>query len=247
MRAIIIDDEEPAREGLRNLLRRFFSEIKIVGEADSVSSGVSLLNTTETDIAFLDINLFDGSGFNILEQLDSINFHVIFVTAYDNYAIKAFKVSALDYILKPIDYDDLVNAVIKVKKKRTLSLDTHLKQSVTNFSQNKIQKKLSIIENDGIRFVLISDIIRCQADDNYTKIYLMDGDKIISSKTLKEYDSILVDFGFFRVHRSHLVNLKQIKKILKKNGTQVLMVNNDLIEVSRRKKDTLTKELMLMH
>lgn len=244
IRAVIIDDERPAREYLNNIIEKYFFDIKVIAEADTVTSAIDVLSKYEVDLVFLDINLSDGSGFNILEELENINFYVIFITAFNNYAIRAFKVNALDYILKPINIEELKNALFNAKKRLDQDKNELIKKSLDNLRLDGQNTRLAIQENNGVHFVTINEITRCKADDNYTEFHLKGGGLVISSRTLKEYSAILEEHGFFRIHRSHLVNLKQIKKILRNRGTQVEMKNGDLLEVSRRKKEELNQKVM---
>ena len=245
MKTVIIDDEKPAREYLNSLIKKYFNDqINVIGEADSVSAGIEILSKLEVDLVFLDINLFDGSGFNILEEIKQINFQVIFITAYNDYAIRAFRVNALDYILKPINIDDLRSAIQKAKQNFNEGQNKTIIEALVNLQLEQKNRRIAIHENDGIRFVNISQIVRCKSDNNYTEIYLADGEKIISSKTLKDYCMMLEDQGFFRIHQSHLVRLSYIKKILKRDGVQVELENGDILDVSRRKKEALSQKLL---
>jgi two-component system LytT family response regulator len=244
VKVVIVDDEKPARENLKTILNRCFPEINIVGEADAVASGVKLLSTVKTDLVFLDINLFDGSGFNVLQELDQIDFQVIFVTAYSQFALRAFRVNALDYILKPINVAELKDAVNRAISSMDSYSPNNLQTIVDSNESIFKNQRLAVKENDGIRFVDIATIMRCQSDNNYTEIYLVDGKKILSSKTLKEYSEILEDFDFLRIHQSHLVNAKKITRILKKDGLFVELDNGEILQVSRRKKDELYRKMI---
>ncbi|NOQ72581.1 MAG: response regulator [Crocinitomix sp.] len=243
MKIVIIDDEKPARENLKTILNQFFPTLDVIGEADSVANGVELLSQVKADLVFLDINLFDGSGFNILQELEEIDFQVIFVTAYSQFAIRAFRVNALDYILKPINVDELKIAVNKAITSEMSNAPSPIQTIVASKTGIFKNERLAIKENDGIRFVDITSILRCKSDNNYTEIHLLDGKKIISSKTLKDYSQILEDFDFLRIHQSHLVNTKKIKRIIKKDGLFVEMDNGELLQVSRRKKDDLYRKM----
>ena len=237
MKVVIIDDELPSRENLSNTLATDFPELEIVGEAYSVDSGVDLLSNCEVDLVFLDIDLGSGTGFNILEKLEEINFQIVFVTAYNDYAIRAFKVNALDYILKPINDIELAVAIEKAKENKIKTGSKMIKEINLNIND----QSLGVKEKGGIRFIKVLNIIRCKADKNYTEIYLDSKERIVSSKSLKEYAKILESYGFFRIHQSHLVNLKKVKRILREDGIYVQLENNDLLQVSRRKKDALFK------
>lgn len=239
-RAVVIDDEKHARESLKTILKMNWPQIQVVAEADSVESGVLVVNEINPEVVFLDINLSDGSGFNVLEQLKQIDFQLIFVTAYNNFAIQAFKVNALDYILKPINMEDLSHAISRLEREEAKINKSTLQEITQNwFNRNGQGSKIAIREFDGVRYIDISKILRCQSHNNYTEIYLLQGEKIMTSRTLKEYDSILENHGFFRIYQSHLVNLSHLKKIVNKDGLFVEMDNGDLLELSRGKRDAL--------
>lgn len=235
IKTALIDDELLARQNLTGILNRFFPEIELVNEADSVKSGIEMLMTEQVDLVFLDINLADGSGFKILEHFKHRDFHVIFLTAYDDFAIEAFGVEAVDYLLKPINLTQLKNSLEKVKKRK--------QQDEKRKTSEAKPYKLAINENESIHFIDVKDILRCKSDDNYTEIYLQDGTRILSARTLKEYSGILERFGFVRVHQSHLINLSQIVQVKKDDGWFAVMKNGDKISVSRRKKEHLFQEL----
>lgn len=235
MDIVIIDDEIDARENLSSTLISLCDDINIMAEADSVSSGIALLTRIKPDLVFLDIDLTDGSGFNILEQLPDITFKIVFVTAYNNYAIKAFKVNALDYILKPIDDQELINAVEKARQQQP---NPHSKAILKHIDITSNPELLSIREQGSIRFIKIDQIIHCQSDKNYTELHLTTGERIVSSRSLKAYTEILELYHFFRVHQSHLVNLKQIKRIDKQEGYAELL-NGTIVAISRRKREPL--------
>lgn len=236
IRTIIVDDEKLARENLRALLGNIAPEVQIIGEANSVETAIDLIWNSNVDLVFLDIDLTDGSGFNVLEKVESNKFHVIFTTAFSEFALQAFRVNAVDYILKPIDRKELLTALQRVKERTLVTAGPQSQE--TNETH-----KLAINEGDGVRFVSVKDIMRCKSDDNYTEVFLDDGKRIVSSKTLKEYQKTLEPLGFVRVHQSHLVNLKKIAKVARQDGFFIVMENTDLIPVSRRKKDELFDRL----
>lgn len=245
IKCVIIDDEKRARIMLRNMISEIDDSIEIIGEADNVESGIKLAESNDFDIMFLDIKMPDGTGFNLLEGLKKRNFKVIFTTAFDQFAIKAIKYSALDYLLKPIDSEELEIALKKIKK----SSDTDSKsENIDLLLQNANKKsgpdKIVLSTQRGMHIVNVSDIIRCEADDYYTKFYLK-GQKntIMVSKTLKYYNNILEDGDFIRVHKSHLVNLNYIKTYVKSGGGYILLKNEEKIPVSRRKKEVVLKAL----
>lgn len=244
IKVVVIDDEKPARDGLIGVLKMNFPNLEIIGEANSVVTGVLMLKSLKPDVVFLDIQLSDGSGFNLLEQLDQIEFQVIFVTAYNSFAINAFKVNALDYVLKPAGIEDLTIAIDKLNK-RTALIDSDSLDEIKNnwIKKNSSTSKLAIREFDGVRYLRIDQITRCQSYNNYTEIHLVNGERIMTTKTLKDYTEILENYGFFRIYQSHLINLKMVKKILNKEGLYVEMENGDVLELSRRKKNVLFERM----
>ncbi len=244
MKAIIIDDEKPARENLISLLRKVADDVNVIGEADSVDSGIKILSKLKPDLVFLDINLADGSGFNILEQV-SCDFQTIFVTAYDSFAVRAFKVNALDYILKAIDEDELMAALAKARKRIKLQENIpEFKWIAKNWNRAPANQKLVVKERGSIRYIDIIDIVRCQADNNYTTIYLLSGEKIITPRTLKEFTEILESFNFFRIHQSHLVNIRFITRVNHEDsGGSVETKFGDVLRLSRLNKEAFMQKM----
>ncbi len=235
MRVAIIDDEKRARKYLRGLLEDQFKTIDIVGEADGVNNGVKLIENLTPELIFLDVQMQDGTGFDLLAKIDRSKIHVIFVSAYDRFAITAIKFSAIDYLLKPVDSSDLSIALTKVKTiKPTDQLQKKLDILLGNI--NKIEK-IALPSLDGIEFVKISNIVRCESDSNYTNFYLISGDKIVVSKTLKDFEDMLESKGFFRTHKSHMINLAYLKKYIKGEGGIAVMEDNSQATVSRRRKE----------
>ncbi len=243
LKAVIIDDVQQARETLKKDLAAYCPEVEILGEADGVVSGAKLLKATEVDLVFLDIQMQDGSGFDILEILPEIKFKIIFTTASDAFAIKAFRFSAIDYLLKPIDPDELVEAVAKVeqesKSDNTEQYDLLLDTVKT---QNK-PERLALHTLEKIQVTEIQDIIRCESSGNYTTFFFANSDKLLVTKTLKDYDKMLNEHGFVRVHQSHLVNSNQIKEYVKTEGGYLVMKDDSRVPVSLRKKPMVVKML----
>lgn len=243
IRTIVIDDENKARETIVDMLGRYCKEVEVIGEAADVQSGYDAIRKHSPDLVLLDIKMPDGTGFDLLRKFLNVDFHVIFITAYEEYAIRAFKFSALDYLLKPIDPDELVDAVQKAEVKingedLTLKIKT-LFENVDHLSNR--EKKIVLKTSSNVHVVNLYDIIRCQSDKNYTHFYTVDGDKIVVSKTLKEYDELLRSYGFFRVHQSHLINLTFVKRFEKSDGGYLVMKDSSNVPVSFRKKDDLMK------
>jgi two-component system LytT family response regulator len=241
LKAIIIDDIEQARKTLRKDLTDFCPEVEVIGEAGGVVEGARLLKTTKADVVFLDIQMQDGSGFDLLDILQDITFRIIFTTASDAYAIKAFRFSAVDYLLKPIDPDELKEAVRKLTAplqgaEKGLEL---LKKSISE----KKQEKLALHSLDKIHVVDIAEIQRCESSINYTEFYFTNAKKMLVTRTLKDFEELLSGHGFYRVHNSHLVNTRFIKEFVKTDGGYIVMQDGTNIPVSSRKRPEVVKML----
>ncbi len=244
IRALIIDDEEQSRKLLISLLSFLPIKTEIVAEADDVESGIEAINKYKPELVFMDIHLKIGLGFEILAHFVNPDFQVIFTTAHDNYAIRAFRFSALDYLLKPINPDELLQALQKTIQSRADSEHLHGKLQVLDFNKKNKDKKLALSDSDGIHFVKVKDIVFCKSEGSYTTFFLNNNLNILISKGIKEYDDLLCPFGFFRAHQSYLVNLSYINKFLKEDGGTLLMTNGSKICVSRRKKEKLLEILL---
>lgn len=242
IRIVIIDDEERARKTIRSIVS-VNKNIVVVGEGRDVNSGIEAIEKNNPDLVLLDINLGNRNSFEILNSLKEIKFRIIFITAHEEYAVRAFKYSALNYILKPIDAAELQESIEKMEKQFT---DTQIQQQFNTFLahyKEKEQKKIVLKTAEKISLVEISDIIRCESDKNYTTFYLINQSKIVVSRTLKEYDELLTSYGFFRIHQSHLINLKHLTGLDKKDGGYALMTDGSAVSVSYRKKEQLLKVL----
>lgn len=233
----VVDDEARARETIIDILGLSPVELSIVGEADSVNSAYELIVSKSPDLILLDINLPDGTGFDLLKKFDKVLFKVVFITAHQEYALKAFKYSAVDYIMKPITAAELLGAVENVNDGLNKE-ETALKLNTLLLNLEKL-KKIVLKTAESIHIINVSQIIRCEADVNYTTFFLADGKKLMVSKPLKEYDELLGTAGFFRTHQSHLVNLEHISRYDKTDGGYLVMDNNVIVPVSVRKKDQL--------
>lgn len=234
--AIIIDDEAHCREELKLLLQEV-ADIQILAEGDSVSSGISLVLEHQPDLIFLDIEMQDGNGFELIEHFNKPIFQVIFTTGHNEYAIKAFKLSAVDYLLKPIDEIELTNAISKAKR---LVGDKTNNEKINLLLQSLDKKefsKIAIPSMDSFEFIEKSEILYCEADSNYSIVHLQNGNKIISTYTLKKMDELLSEEHFYRVHKSFILNVNFVDRILKGNGGAVVMANKAEIPIARRKKD----------
>ena len=241
MKTIIIDDELSAREALRSLLNNFIQGVEIIAEADGVETGLAAIQQLRPDVVFLDINMPSGTGFDLLEKLEGIDFALVFVTAYDQYAIKAIKFSALDYLLKPVDLQELRKTMERIRNLDDIKTPAQL---VNHYRTNQKERETLVLPTaDGFDIVRIGDLIHCVGDRNYTTFILKDGNRIIVSRTLKEYEMLLSDSGFMRIYQSHLINLKWVKKYLRGRGGYVIMADGTQLPVSRDKKEVLIAKL----
>ena len=238
LKAIIVDDEAGCREALNNLLVKFCPGVQVVAKANSAASAYEEIIKHKPQLVFLDIEMPKGNSFELLSRFSEIDFDIIFITAFDHYAIKAIKFSAIDYLLKPVDPDDLKAAVNKLhsKKESQQLLQDKFKILLENIKPESKPKKVAIADGEGLIFVNIREIIRCDSDGNYTYIFLENGKKLMASRTLGEYEEMFSGENFFRVHRSHLINMEHIKKYIKGEGGFVILSDNSQAEVSRRKK-----------
>jgi two-component system LytT family response regulator len=247
IRAIIVDDEKGARESLAKLIEKNCTEIEILAKADSMKTAHEAIEEHHPDLVFLDIEMPKGNAFDLLEKIDNIDFDIIFTTAYDHYAIKAIKFSAIDYILKPVDPDDLLEAVnrYKNKTKQKEQLDRKFKALLSNLNPANKTKRVGLVEGDGLIFVNITDIIRCESSNNYTVFYLIDKKQMVATRALSEYENLFADDSFIRVHRSHLINTDHIKKYIRGENPYVIMSDGSVIPLSRTGKgnflDKITK------
>ncbi|RZL35081.1 MAG: response regulator transcription factor [Pedobacter sp.] len=245
MRAILIDDEISNLQNLRTLLERHCPQVTILATAQNASDAVNAIEKHSPDLVFLDIQMGEQTGFDVLHLLPNRNFEVIFVTAYDQYGIQAVKFAALDYLLKPVDIEELIIAVDKAAEK----LSAHSNTSQLDFLLQQLKKptvavsKIALPMQSEIRYVALSEIIRCEADNTYTFFVLANGEKILVSKSLKEYADLLKPNGFLRTHQSHLVNPKYVKSWLKEDGGILLLNSGEKIPVSKPNKETVKQAL----
>ena len=245
LKAVIIEDEVKGLSNLKNLLAKYCPQIELLGEARSIEDGMELFAdaAVKPDVAFLDISLPDGLVFQLIEQLRPINFDIIFVTAYEEFAIKACEYSSIGYIVKPIDPDLLKEAVERIRPKTDRQIDDRLNVFNNYFNNPNAFRKMSISALDGIYFVNIRDILRFEAEDNYTHIYLENGEKITASKTIKSYEELLGPFNFYRVHKRHVINLNFMRKFVKGDGGYLVMDDGKKIEVSRRRRPAFMEQM----
>ena len=246
LKAIIIEDEISGLNNLKNQLSKYCKEVKVIAEGRNIEEGVKILSNKamKPDVGFLDIRLTDGLVFNMLNQLgDKIDFDIIFVTAYENFAIKACQYSSIGYIVKPIDPDELIEAVSRISPGKNNKINKRVDVFTQHYNNPNAFEKMSISALDGIYFINIRDIIRCEAEDNYTHIHLKNGDKITASKTIKAYEDLLSGVNFYRVHKSHLINLNYMRKFVKGDGGYLVMDDSKKIEVSRRRRPAFMEQM----
>lgn len=235
--AVIIDDEKRSCNTLRKLLELSDPNIEILGEAHNIDEGCLLVQNEAPDLVFLDINMPGGSGFNLFEKIQEINFKVIFTTAHDEFAISAIKLGAFDYLLKPIALNDLKETLDRVNNDMNNSSEDDYRQLLQLIQRRTTTvSKIPVAHMNGITFLKSDNIIRCTADNNYTVIHLKDKKQIISSKTLKDYDVILSKQGFFRAHRSHLININNVSKLLKGKPALIELDDGTQVELAQNKK-----------
>lgn len=241
VKAIIVDDELRARDSLAQMLNVYCPSISLVGSADGIQTAYQLIISTKPDLVFLDMQLVDGHGFDLLKKFETIPFKVIIISAYQEYAVKAFKFSAVDYLLKPIDPDDLVKAVDEA-----INLSFYEKQQerlnalIENTNNQGGKKRLIALKNsEGIFIVNTNEIIRCESDNNTTTFILNNSARVRATKTLKEFEELLSECGFIRCHQSHLINQIHIEKISRFPTPSITLSNGDVVPVSFRKRKIL--------
>ncbi|MBC7865291.1 MAG: response regulator transcription factor [Bacteroidia bacterium] len=245
IRAIIVEDEARSRELLNTLVTQNCPGVSIIATAENVEQGADAIKKYNPDLVFLDITMPDGSGFDMLEKVQGQKVEIIFTTATDKFALKAIKYSAIDYLLKPIDVEELKAAVEKIKEKKN-SLSTvenlaHLLQNLKKADDNF--NKITLPTGNAYEIIAVKDIIRCEAEGSYTNFFLVGGKKIMVSASLKHYEDLLPENEFIRVHHHHLINLSHVVRFLKVDGGYAIMSDGTQVEISRRKKDTFLQRL----
>ncbi|MBL0340774.1 MAG: response regulator transcription factor [Bacteroidetes bacterium] len=244
--AIIVEDEKRSAKLLVNLLEEYCADVEVVGIAATVAEGFQLIKKKAPDVIFLDIEMQKETGFDLLNKFDEIKFEIIFTTAFENYALKAIKFCAIDYLLKPIDVDELkvaIEKVIRIQQKNTLN--KKLEAFIQNMrSNNPSQFQIALPSTDGMSIVRVSEILYLKSDRQYTIFCLTSGEKILTSKNLGEYEELLLEHNFFRAHHSSLINLNEVKKYSRGEGGYALMSNGDQIDISKRKKEAFLKQFL---
>lgn len=244
LQTLIVDDEKRGRELLKMILTTNCPDIKLIGEASNIKEAHQLILQHEPDLVLLDIEMPGGTGFDLLSKFDEVNFDVIFITAFDKYAIKAIKFSAMDYILKPVDEEELIKAIKRAEENYNRKNNKERVGNLISNTQKSVpHQKIGLTSGEGLEFIEIINILRCEADGKYTSVFLTDGKKLLVSKNLKEFEELLTEYNFFRIHHSHLVNLDFIKKYQSGRGGYVVMSDGSTITVSQRKKDDFLSSL----
>lgn len=243
--AIIIDDETSSRNALRQKLKNHCPGVKIIAECENGEEGIKNIEEKKPDIVFLDVEMPRMNGFTMLQQLQNKNFELIFITAYDHYAIKAIKFSALDYLVKPVEVDDLKMAVEKAIQKRNLpAVNAQVELLLQNFlNEKKEHQRIAIASMEGLQFIATEEIIYLEANSNYTSFFLTGNRKITATKTLKDFEEILPVSIFIRVHHSYIINKNGVEKYIKGEGGQVVMKNGVMLDVARRKKEEFMRAI----
>lgn len=236
MNCILIDDEKHCIRTLTSLLENHFSQVKVMAGCTDATKAYELINQLRPDFIFLDIEMPLLNGFDLLSKFENLFFDVIFTTAYDSYAIKAIKFSALDYLLKPVSKEDLSTAIEKLEKKHNMISKAQL-QMATAVHNRQLPGVIALPTTEGLTFTSINDILFCTADGSYTKMHLTDNSEMLLSKTLGDVDELLSEYNFFRIHNSILVNLKQVRKYIKGEGGEVIMSNGRSLQVARTRKN----------
>lgn len=239
IKAIIIDDEKDSRDLIKIYLGEHFPSVSVVGEANSIQTGFELLSHCEIDLLFLDIQLKNGLSFEILSQLDDCSFDIIFVSGHDEYAIQAIKHHAMDYLLKPVDREEFNLAMDRFLVKNAQQKPTDIQTLLAGLGNTLQKKRIKLPTLTGFKIVAVDTIVHLESDSNYTHVHLNDGNKMLVSKTLKEYESILPSTLFCRIHHSHIINIEFIEEYKKGRGGQVVLKNNTVLNVSQNKKNSL--------
>lgn len=245
IKTIIIDDEQHCIDSVLKLISNYPDIFNVLGTFNTVDEGLEATKKLQPELVFLDVKIHNHTGFDYLKEIDIVDFNVVFTTAFETYAVEAFRFSALDYLLKPIDKDDFHATVLKLKNVvETSYLKNKIDVLLHNLKVENALKRISIATPDGYVFVEVSDIMHCKADVNYTHVFTKQGDKITTSKTLKTFEKLLLNNHFFRVHNSYLVNLFYVKKYTRGKGGYVTMKDNTNIDVSIRRKEEFMRKFI---
>jgi two-component system LytT family response regulator len=237
IRTVIIDDESLVRSLIRNLLSQHCPQVEVAGEADGVESGLKTIHQTQPDLVLLDVKMGDGTGFDLMGRYAGDPFKVVFITAYEEYAIQAIKLSAVDYILKPVSYGELKSAIEKTSHLLKSDHDQKVKTLLENISNPSQDKKIVLKTQEKYHYIPVHDILYCESDSSYTTFHLSDKSKITISRTLKEFEEMLTIYGFYRPQKSFLINLRHIRAYEKNDGGMIVLSDNSTIPISDKKKD----------
>jgi two-component system LytT family response regulator len=241
MKVLVVDNEVNVRESFVDLILKNCAQVNEVVQANGVKTGLQAIQKHQPDLVFLDVEMDDGTGMDLMQQLSSFDFQLVFITAFNKYAIDAFKFSAIDFLLKPVNSYELIRSVDRaqknIKSKKLAQQLTVLQESLQTIKST--DKKIVLNDSESMHFIKISEIIRCEADGAYTKFIFAQRKEILVSSTLKDYEEILLPYGFSRVHNSHIINLNKIIRFDRKDGGFLVMENNDTVPISKRKKDEL--------
>jgi two-component system LytT family response regulator len=242
LKTILIDDELPSLQNLEQKITEFCPDVKILASTQKPEEAIKLIELHRPDVIFLDIEMPRMNGFKMLEEINEKDFDIVFTTAYNLYAIDAVRISAFDYLVKPVAVKDLQNCVARLFKDQSKQTPEKLDVLRQNLSDSRSQSdKITISTNEGIEFIEIKEIMRIESSSNYSKIFFKDGRSLLVTKLLKDFEEILLPYRFYRIHNSHLINLSYIKKYVRGDGGQVVMQNDEVIDVARRKKEEFLK------
>jgi two-component system LytT family response regulator len=238
LRAILIDDEVNSLENLQNKLHKYCPAVKVLAALEKPEEAILCVRQQKPDVLFLDIEMPRMNGFRFVEELGDFEGEIIFITAYNHFAIEAMRISAFDYLVKPVSIADLQNAVTRLQQQRGRHTKERLNVLKQSIGDNKSQdNKIAVPTNEGLEFIVIKTIIRIESSTNYSRLYLTNKHSLLVTKLLKDFEELLTPYRFFRVHNSHLINLNYISKYIRGDGGQVVMENGDVVDVSRRKKE----------
>ncbi|MCE1198644.1 MAG: LytTR family DNA-binding domain-containing protein [Marinilabiliales bacterium] len=247
VKAVIIDDDTYSRMVLREILKKAIEGVEILGEAGSVAEGTNLIERVNPDLVFLDISMPDGTGFDVLDRVKNIEFRIIFITAYSEYAIKAFKYSAFDYIVKPIRIEEISKSIARIPRNKKIDNKvavSALKANLMSSGGESNPKTIALPDQNGFAIIEVDNIVRCEGLRNYTRILFSDNSEKVSSRTLLEFEKLLTPLGFVRIHRSHLVNLVNVIRYIKAMGGMVELRTGEQLKVSPKYKDDLLNKLL---
>jgi len=238
VRAILIDDELNSLQNLQNKLEKYCPAVKVLAAMEKPEEALLCVRQLKPDLIFLDIEMPRMNGFRFVEELADFEGEIIFITAYNHFAIEAMRISAFDYLVKPVSIADLQNAVTRLHQQRIRNTKERLNVLKQSIEENKNQEnKIAVPTNEGLEFIVIKNIIRIESSTNYSRLYLTNKHSILVTKLLKDFEELLTPYRFFRVHNSHLINLNYISKYIRGDGGQVVMENGDVVDVARRKKE----------